>query len=57
MRYSRLDGELTNNSAASWVDRVLGGDAKVTKLSELELRDEAQLKMDSMMDEDDTDDL
>ena len=57
MRYARLDGELTKNSAASWVDRVLGGDAKFTKLSELELMDEAQLKMDSMMDEDDTDDL
>ena len=57
MRYARLEGELTKNNAASWVDRVLGGDARFTKLSELDLMDEAQLKMDSMMDDDDSDDL
>jgi len=57
MRYARLDGELTKNNAASWVDRVLGGDARFTKITELDMMDEAQLKMDSMMDDDDSDDL
>ena len=57
MRYARLAGDLSSSSAENWVDRILGGDAKFTKISELEMMDEAQLKMDSMMDEDDSGDL
>jgi hypothetical protein len=57
MRYARMEGDMSKASAANWVDRVLGGDARFTKIDELEMMDEAQLKMDSMMDDDDSGDL
>ena len=56
MRYARMEADLTSKDAANWVDRVLGGDARFTTIKELEMMDEAQLKMDSMMD-DESDDL
>jgi hypothetical protein len=51
-RYSRFEGATIGAEAAgNFVDKFLGGDLRFKKLKELDLMDEAQLKMDAMMDE------
>jgi len=52
MKYSRFEGATIGAEAAgNFVDKFLGGDLRFKKLKELDLMDEAQLKMDAMMDE------
>jgi len=51
MRYARFEGAMTASASESWMDRILGGDARFTTLKELDLMDEAALKMDAMMED------
>ena len=54
MKFNRFElslADLSANAGSNWVDKILGGDARFKVLKELDLKDEAQLKMDAMMDE------